>query len=48
MPQPLPQYEIFVYSPRFEGVHLRAGKVARGGHYVGLIGVKIFAPKFWV
>lgn len=31
MPQPLPQYEIFVYSPRFEGVHLRAGKVARGG-----------------
>lgn len=31
MPLPLPQYEIFVYSPRFEGVHLRAGKVARGG-----------------
>jgi glutamate dehydrogenase len=24
-------YEIFVYSPRFEGVHLRGGKVARGG-----------------
>jgi glutamate dehydrogenase len=24
-------YEIFVYSPRVEGVHLRAGKVARGG-----------------
>ena len=31
MPLPLPQYEIFIYSPRFEGVHLRAGKVARGG-----------------
>lgn len=31
MPRPLPMYEIFVYSPRFEGVHLRAGKVARGG-----------------
>lgn len=31
MPLPLPMYEIFVYSPRFEGVHLRAGKVARGG-----------------
>ncbi len=28
---PLPKYEIFVYSPRFEGVHLRAAKVARGG-----------------
>ena len=24
-------FEIFVYSPRFEGVHLRGGKVARGG-----------------
>ncbi|MCC5859208.1 MAG: NAD-glutamate dehydrogenase [Ectothiorhodospiraceae bacterium] len=31
MPQPLPAYEIFVYSPRMEGVHLRGGKVARGG-----------------
>ncbi len=31
MPLPLPQYEIFIYSSRFEGVHLRAGKVARGG-----------------
>lgn len=28
---PLPKYEIFVYSARFEGVHLRAAKVARGG-----------------
>lgn len=31
LPLPLPQYEIFVYSPRFEGIHLRSGKVARGG-----------------
>lgn len=31
LPLPLPLYEIFVYSPRFEGVHLRSGKVARGG-----------------
>jgi glutamate dehydrogenase len=31
MPRPVPRYEIFVYSPRVEGVHLRFGKVARGG-----------------
>ncbi len=31
LPQPRPLYEIFVYSPRVEGVHMRAGKVARGG-----------------
>ncbi len=31
MPLPLPLYEIFVYSPQVEGVHLRGGKVARGG-----------------
>lgn len=31
MPKPCPLYEIFVYSPRVEGVHLRGGKVARGG-----------------
>ncbi len=31
LPAPRPMYEIFVYSPRFEGVHLRGGKVARGG-----------------
>jgi glutamate dehydrogenase len=28
---PRPLYEIFVYSPRLEGIHLRFGKVARGG-----------------
>ncbi|MCR8922261.1 NAD-glutamate dehydrogenase [Dasania sp. GY-MA-18] len=31
IPEPRPLYEIFVYSPRVEGVHLRGGKVARGG-----------------
>ncbi|MEZ0497713.1 NAD-glutamate dehydrogenase [Sphingomonas sp. IW22] len=31
LPQPLPWREIFVYSPRIEGIHLRAGPVARGG-----------------
>ncbi|MGL5742200.1 MAG: NAD-glutamate dehydrogenase [Legionella sp.] len=31
LPKPHPLFEIFVYSPRFEGVHLRCGKVARGG-----------------
>jgi glutamate dehydrogenase len=31
LPQPRPLYEIFVYSPRVEAVHLRFGKVARGG-----------------
>ena len=31
MPLPRPLYEIFVYSPRVEGIHMRFGKVARGG-----------------
>jgi len=31
LPQPRPRFEIFVYSPRIEGVHLRFGAVARGG-----------------
>ncbi|TDW29333.1 NAD-glutamate dehydrogenase [Cryobacterium psychrophilum] len=31
LPFPRPKYEIWVYSPRVEGVHLRFGKVARGG-----------------
>ncbi|WP_251359241.1 NAD-glutamate dehydrogenase [Kangiella sp. TOML190] len=31
IPKPVPMFEIFVYSPRVEGVHLRGGKVARGG-----------------
>ncbi len=29
--EPKPMFEIFVYSARFEGVHLRGGRVARGG-----------------
>ncbi|NIL91918.1 NAD-specific glutamate dehydrogenase [Rhodococcus fascians] len=31
LPQPTPVAEIWVYSPRVEGVHMRFGKVARGG-----------------
>ena len=31
LPLPRPRFEIFVYSPRVEGVHLRMGNVARGG-----------------
>ncbi|MFI4948923.1 MAG: NAD-glutamate dehydrogenase domain-containing protein, partial [Alphaproteobacteria bacterium] len=31
LPLPRPLFEIYVYSPRMEGLHMRAGKVARGG-----------------
>ena len=31
LPRPRPLYEIYIYSPRVEAVHMRAGKVARGG-----------------
>lgn len=31
LPQPRPRFEVFVYSPDVEGVHLRFGLVARGG-----------------
>ena len=31
MPRPLPEFEIFVCAPHFEGVHLRGGRIARGG-----------------
>ncbi|WP_404482888.1 NAD-glutamate dehydrogenase domain-containing protein [Novosphingobium sp. BL-52-GroH] len=31
LPKPVPWREIFVYSPRVEGIHLRAGPIARGG-----------------
>ncbi|MDT7725544.1 MAG: glutamate dehydrogenase [Actinomycetota bacterium] len=31
LPKPRPRFEVFVYSPRVEGVHLRFGEVARGG-----------------
>jgi glutamate dehydrogenase len=31
LPRPRPYREIWVYSPRFEGIHLRGGPIARGG-----------------
>lgn len=31
LPEPRPHFEIFVYSTRIEGIHLRGGNVARGG-----------------
>ncbi|HXG59332.1 MAG TPA: NAD-glutamate dehydrogenase [Thermoanaerobaculia bacterium] len=31
LPLPRPMFEIFVYSPTMEGIHLRGGRVARGG-----------------
>ncbi|MGV8909220.1 MAG: NAD-glutamate dehydrogenase [Propionicimonas sp.] len=31
LPEPRPEYEVFTYSPRLHGVHLRFGPVARGG-----------------
>ena len=31
LPLPRPRYEVFVCSPRVEGVHLRGGRVSRGG-----------------
>ena len=31
MPKPRPHFEIFMHSPEFEGIHLRTGKIARGG-----------------
>lgn len=31
LPEPKPYAEIFVYSPRVEGIHLRGGRIARGG-----------------
>ena len=31
MPRPCPLYEIYVHAPGVEGIHLRGGKVARGG-----------------
>ncbi|MGH8456687.1 MAG: NAD-glutamate dehydrogenase, partial [Stenotrophobium sp.] len=31
LPLPRPMFEVFVYAPEMEGIHLRGGKVARGG-----------------
>ena len=32
IPQPAPLFEIYVYAPDMEGIHLRGGRIARGGH----------------
>ena len=45
MPKPVPMFEIFVYSPAVEGVHLRGGKVARGA-FVGRIELKTLEQKY--
>ncbi|EUA33148.1 bacterial NAD-glutamate dehydrogenase family protein [Mycobacterium xenopi 4042] len=44
LPEPRPKFEIFVYSPRVEGVHLRFGHVARGDCAGRIVG-KISAPR---
>jgi glutamate dehydrogenase len=44
LPRPVPWREIFVYSRRVEGIHLRAGPVARGG-LGGPTGATISAPR---
>jgi glutamate dehydrogenase len=44
LPEPRPMYEIWVYSPRVEAVHLRGGAVARGGIRWSTAG-RISAPK---
>jgi glutamate dehydrogenase len=31
IPQPAPLFEIYVYAPDMEGIHLRGGRIARGG-----------------
>lgn len=46
LPKPVPWREIFVYSRRVEGIHLRSGAVARGG-CAGQTGATTSAPKFW-
>ena len=46
MPAPRPRFEIFVYSPRVEGVHLRYGPVARGG-LRWRTGRRTSAPRSW-
>ena len=47
LPAPKPFAEIFVYSPRFEGMHLRFGPIARGGIRWS-DRPRISAPRFWV
>jgi glutamate dehydrogenase len=48
LPLPRPMVEVFVYSPRVEGVHLRGGKVAsRAAASAGRTGERTFARKCW-
>ena len=44
LPAPVPYREIWVYSPRVEGIHLRGGPIARGG-LAGPTGATTSAPR---
>ena len=46
LPRPRPRYEIFVYSPRVEGVHLR-GAGWRAAVCAGPIGARTSGPRYW-
>lgn len=46
LPLPRPKYEIFVYSPRVEGVHLRFGNVALAAACAGRTGGRTSAPNW--
>ncbi len=46
LPEPRPMFEIWVYSPRVEGVHLRGGAWPAAA-CAGRIGAKISARKCW-
>ena len=44
IPSPVPYYEVFVYSPRMEGIHLRGERLLEEA-YAGLTGGKILEQK---
>ena len=46
LPEPRPMFEIFVYSPRVEGVHLRGGRW-RAAACAGPTGWRTSAPRCW-
>jgi len=46
LPRPRPRFEIFVYSPRVEGVHLRFGR-SPGAGCAGRTGRRTSAPRCW-
>ena len=46
LPRPVPWREIWLYSPRVEGIHLRGGPVARGGS-VGRTAATTSVPRSW-